>query len=212
MLVLTALLLLTSCGAFEPPDADPPVPVEYPLEHYRVTDRPADFGAWKAEVRALRTRLREERPFEENRPELQGRSRESELLDTAVDPAAIIWKDPAAFWREPLNLAWWELIDRNGRIEKVFVITSNQTPDVDARIIAWCLEGKAWEPAIVDGEPRASIRSASINLGESNWHVAYWMKKVSEESAAVLLVMLIAIGVRGGWALVERRRRRRAQE
>jgi hypothetical protein len=212
LLSVTLLMLLTSCGGFEAPDAEPPVPVEYPVEHYLITDHPEDFVAWKAEVRALRTTLREEYPFEDKRPELDGVSREAEFLEKAVDPGSIIWRDPSAFWREPINLSWWELIDEAGAIRKVFVITSNQSPREDARIIAWCIEGKVWTPAVIDGRPSPSIRSASINLGESKWHVGFWHKKLSSESAIVITVLLIAVLVRGVWWIVDRRRDRRATD
>lgn len=204
-LSVATLLLLTSCGGFEAPDSQPQVPVEYPVEHYLMTDRPADFVAWKTEVRAFRARLREEYPFEDRGPELEGMSKEAEFLDKAVDPASIVWRDPAAFWREPINLSWWELIDEAGVIRKVFVISSNQSPRNDSRIIAWCLEGKTWTPAVIDGRPSPSIRSASINLGESKWHLGFWQKKLSSESAVVITVLLIAILVRGIWSVMDRR-------
>lgn len=202
----TGLLLLAACGVFEPPHAEPSAPIEYPVARYRITDRPEDFVAWKAEVRALRAGLREQYPFEQAGPVLAGEPREVEFLDKAVDPASLVWRDPAALWREPVSLSWWELIDETGRIRKIYVIASNQEPEVDSRIIAWCTREKTWTPATREGRPSPSIRSASINLGESKWHVSHWQKKISEELAMALAVGAIALVVWGAWVLFHRRR------
>lgn len=204
-----AALLFSGCGRFEPPPASLTIPIEYPIENYRVTDRPEDFDAWKFEVRALRAELRNTYPMDEARPTREGGSREQEFLDKAVDPASILWKDPASFWREPVHLSWWEIVDATGKIEKVLVVASNQSPETDAKIISWCLEGKSWKPAIVDGAPTASVRSASISLGESKWHIGYWHKVISEDLALALAVVAIALAVRGLWAVAARRLRKR---
>jgi hypothetical protein len=208
---VAGLLLLAACTGFEAPDAEPPAPIEYPVAHYRVTHESADLMAWKTEVRALRATLRDEHPFEKDGPALEGRPREVEFLDRAVDPAALVWRNPAAFWREPVVLSWWELIDETGRIRKVFVVASNQEPEIDSRIIAWCIRDKTWIPATRDGLPSASIRSASINLGESPWHVSHWQKKISEELAMVLVVVAIALVVLAGRAALRRSRSGKAE-
>jgi len=195
-LLMTTLILLASCNGVELPATRPSVPIEYPIEHYRVTEDGADFAAWKAEVRELRSKMRERYPFEGEQPVLEGSSPEAAFLEKAVDPAALVWRDPAAFWRDPLTLSWWELIDESGAVTGVLVVTSNQTRETDARIIAWCLENKTWTPAVVDGRATPSIRSASISLGESKWHISHWQKRISAELAATIAVVAIALGVR----------------
>lgn len=208
LVVLAAgTLLFAACQELDLEETHSPVPIEYPVEHYRITNDPVDFVRWKAEVRKLRTDLRELYPYEGRQPVPKGTSREVTFLDEAVDPASIILRDPAAFWREPATLSWWELIDESGEIQKVLVISSNQNPETDRRIIGWCLEGKSWGPAIVDGKPTASIRSASINLGSSKWHISYLQKKISEPLAGVIGIVLITLVVRGAVSLLNRFRR-----
>lgn len=201
-------MLLAGCGGFEPPPAEPSVPIEYPIVHYRFTTISSDLIEWRREVRHLRGELRKLYPADENaRPADEWSSKEVEFLDRAVDPSRIIWRDPSAFWRDPAILSWWELIDETGRIQKVLVVTSNRSPEEDARIIAWCLRGKSWTPATLDGEATRSVRTASINLGTSRWHISYWQRKVSGETVAVVAIILIALVVGGGVRLVRRVRK-----
>lgn len=191
---LALLVLLTAC-AFEPPAAEPSIRIGYPIEHYRITEDGLDFVAWRREVIAFRADLRIPYPFEDVQPSLTSKSREVEFLDRAVDPAMIIWRDPAAFWRDHVTMSWFELIDEKGEVVQVFVTTSNQSKEADSRIIAWCLEGKTWSPAIVDGQPVASLRTASINLGESRLHIGYWQKVISTDFAIVVVLLTIILGV-----------------
>ncbi len=200
-------VLLTAC-TFEPPSTERAVRIDYPIEHYRITRDGLDLVAWREELRLFRDQLRLRYPFEDVQPKLGTDPREVEFLDRAVDPSMIIWRDPASFWRDPATLSWFELINEKGEIVQVFVTTSNQSREDDARIISWCLEEKVWSPAVVDGQPVASLRTASINLGESRLHIGFWQKKLSTDFVIVVVLLTIILGVRFAALRVRRWRTR----
>jgi hypothetical protein len=205
LVAATLALLLAGC-VFEAPVSEPSFPVDYPIRHYVFKEDGADMAAWKAEVREFRETLRKRYGVEVSTPRLLSDSKEVEYLDRAVDPKEIIWRDPRRCFTTPLLLSWWEVIDERGRVEHVYVVASNQPKEVDARVLAWCVNDKLWKAGELEGSPTTTIRTASINLGESRYHVHYWQKKLTPLNVTVLTLVAIAILV---WLVARGVRRRR---
>ncbi|MBI2215087.1 MAG: hypothetical protein HYU52_15670 [Acidobacteria bacterium] len=202
-----AALVISGC-VWEAPVAAPSFPVDYPIRTYRFHDE-TDLAAWKAEVRAFRASLRRKYNVEVSAPTLVSENRERQFLDRAVDPRELVWRDPRYFFKTPILLSWWEVIDERGRVQHVYVVASNQPKEIDARVLAWCANDKLWKPAEFEGNPTLAVRSASINLGESRFHYTYWMKRI--DAVDVVIATLAAIGILT-WFIartLQRRRERR---
>ncbi len=172
------------------PPAKTEFPVEYPIRHYAISTDAGDLAMWRVEVRAFRKQLREQYSTEVSIPKLLSDSKEEQFLDRAVDPKRLVFSNPGYFFKTPVLMSWWEVIDERGRVQRVFVVASNQTKEADTRILAWCVNDKLWKPGELDGNPTTTIRTASINLGESKYHFNYWQKHASAK--AVIMVTLIA--------------------
>jgi hypothetical protein len=203
-----ALLLAAGC-VWDAPDSVPSVPVDYPIRHYAFTEDTedtADLETWKAEVREFRDELRIRYRTDVTGPRLLSDSKEAEFLDRAVDPARLVWRDPRYFFKTPVLLSWWEVIDERGHVQRVYVVASNQTREADARILAWCVNDKLWKPGELEGNPTTTIRSASINLGESKYHLHYWQKFAGPKSLVAFTLAAIALPV---WLVARGARRRR---
>lgn len=202
-----ATLFVAGC-AWEVPVATPTFPVEYPIRNYVFTPD-GDLNAWKTEVRAFRATLRQKYSVDVSLPKLLSEEKEQQFLDRAVDPRELIWRDPRYFFKTPVLLSWWELIDERGRVQRVYVVASNQSKEVDAKILAWCVNDKMWKPGEFEGNPALSIRSASINLGESHYHYTYWVKRTDTKTAVFLLLLAITSVVWLVNRMVQRRRDKR---
>ncbi len=198
-------VVVSGC-VWEVPVAEPAFPVEYPIRHYVMTDDRTDFAAWKSEVREFREKLRAKYNVEVTAPTLLSDSKEVQFLDRAVDPRMLIWRDPRYFFTTPVLLSWWEVIDERGRVQRVFVVASNQPVEMDARILAWCVNDKLWKAGELEGSPTITIRSASINLGESRYHIHYWLKQADPTVLVLVTIVLLTIPV---WLVARSARRRR---
>ncbi len=209
VIAAACVAIFVSCS-WVPPNLEPTFPVDYPIPHYFQSSDSGSFALWKMEVRAFRRRLTLQygTPGAASAVPLS-ESREEEFLDQAVDPARVLWKDPTLFWKTPVLLSWWEVIDEGGKVARVYVIASNQSKGMDRKILAYCVNDKLWKPAEIDGNPVVSIRSASINLGESKYHIAYWEKKISEDKLTVTVVVVIAAAVLWLRHLARKRERER---
>lgn len=204
-LAALAAVLVTGC-VWEVPVSEPDFPVEYPIRHYVFTEDAANLAAWKLEVREFRDTLRQQYRVDVTIPRLMSDSKEEEFLDRAVDPKELIWRDPRYFFKTPVLLSWWEVIDERGRVQRVFVVASNQPREMDSRILAWCVNDKLWKPGEVDGSPTITIRSASINLGESRYHVHYWQKRSGAKTVVIATIVVIGLPV---WLIARAVRKRR---
>ena len=202
-----AALVLSGC-VWEMPVAAPAFPIEYPIRHYRFDDG-HDLSAWKMEVRAFRTELRRTYSVEVSLPQLLSESKEQIVLDRAVDPRELVWRDPRYFFKTPAIISWWEVIDERGRVQRVYVVASNQPREVDAKILAFCVNDKLWKPGEIEGNPSLAVRSASINLGETRFHYSYWIKTTDPVTVAAVAVAVIALGV---WLVARSIRKRRERE
>jgi len=190
-------LFLFSCSGLELPDQQPQFRIEYSVPHYQFSPDPFQFHLWQQEVSELRHRLNREYPRPQKNARPDTGFKEDKFLNEAVDPAYLIRRDPRYFWRTPVILTWCEIIDAQGNVSVVHVITSNQDRRTDQKILAYCVNGKKWIPATIDGKPVASIRSASINLGESPYHISYWEKKTFNGRfgfAAMTVIILLGMG------------------
>jgi len=206
-LVALAVVVASGCG-WEVPVATPTFPVEYPIRHYEFSEH-SDIAAWKSEVRSFRASLRQTYSVDVSLPMLLSESKETEFLDRAVDPRELVWRDPRYFFKTPLLMSWWEVIDERGRVQRVYVVASNQTKEIDARVLAWCVNDKLWKPGELEGNAVLSIRSASINLGETHYHYTYWIKRTGAKTAVALALLAIALVVWLVARTVQRRRDKR---
>lgn len=197
--------VLTGC-VWQVPVAEPAFPVEYPIKHYVFTEDAANLPAWKIEVGEFRDSLRRQYSVEVTSPRLLSDSKEEQFLDRAVDPRQLLWRDPRLFFKTPVLLSWWEVINESGRVQRIYVVASNQSKEADARILAWCANDKLWKPGELDGSAAITIRSASINLGESRYHAHYWQKQIGVKSVVIGTLVLIGLPV---WLIARSIRNRR---
>lgn len=202
-----AALVISGC-VWEVPVAAPTFPVEYPIRNYVFNDA-TNVAAWKAEVRAFRASLRRTYNVDVSAPKLLSEDREQEFLDRAVDPRELVWRDPRFIFKTPVLMSWWEVIDERGRVQRVYVVASNQPKEIDARILAWCVNDKLWKPGELEGNPTLAIRSASINLGESRYHYSYWVKHTNTVNLVVVALLAIGVPIWLVARVVRRRRDRR---
>jgi hypothetical protein len=197
LMIIFLLFTITGCARFEMTNGVPEFNIEYSVPHYQLSKEGENFGLWQREVAALRDRLKREYPPPEKEATPASGFQEENFLNQAVDPPYLVWRDPRFFWRTPILLSWWEVVDSTGRVVSIHVISSNQSAQVDKQILAHCVNGKRWKPATSNGRFVASIRSASINLGESRYHVSYWSKKISEGKVLVGLAGIAFLGLAG---------------
>jgi hypothetical protein len=185
-LIVTLMLFATSCARFEMRDRAPEFTIQYSVPHYQISKDGDNFPLWQREVAALRDRLKREYPPPDQQATPANAFPQETFLKQAVDPSYLVWRDPRFFWKTPILLSWWEVVDSTGRVVTIHVISSNQSRQMDQKILSHCVNGKRWKPASLNGKFVASIRSASINLGESRYHYNFWSKKFPEEILAVL--------------------------
>jgi hypothetical protein len=206
-LVALAVVVFSGC-VWEVPVAAPPFPVEYPIRHYEL-GRNGNIAAWKSETLSFRDSLRRTYGVEVSLPKMLSDAKESESLDRAVDPRELVWHDPRYFFKTPVLLSWWEVIDERGRAQRVYVVASNQTREVDASILALCVNDKLWKPGEPEGNATLAVRSASIDLAETHYHYTYWIKRTDAKTAAVLVLLTIAVVV---WLVARSVQRRREKQ
>ena len=155
-------------------------PIEYPLKGYRLADQKPDNERRARDLKALRARLTVSSSiaFVDSGNESEVSPVTGLPLGRAVRPIRILWNDPRYLFRAPAVVEWIEQVDERGRITRVWVTTSNQSPRDDARIIGWCTNDALWQPVELEGRSSSTLRTAGVSLSGSPYHYTTWTAKL----------------------------------